>query len=127
MKTPFGLRLVAWEMTQACNLACVHCRAGACKQALPDELTTQEGKKLIDGIRSVGTPILIMTGGEPLLRKDFFELADYGVHTGLRVVLATNGVLIDRDTANRIAQVGVKRVSISLDALQRANTTPSVK
>lgn len=115
MKTPFSLRLVAWEMTQACNLACVHCRAGACKHALPDELTTREGKKLIDGIRSVGAPILIMTGGEPLLRKDFFELAEYGVHAGLRVVLATNGVLVDGPTANKIAQVGVRRVSISLD------------
>lgn len=111
----FTLRLVAWEMTQACNLACVHCRAGACNQALPDEMTLLEGKKLIDGIRNVGTPILIMTGGEPLLRNDFFDLAQYGVSKGLRVVLATNGVLVDMATAKKIAQVGIKRVSISID------------
>lgn len=115
MKSPFSLRLVAWEMTQSCNLACVHCRAGAGRQALPDEMTFQEGKKLIDGVRSVGTPILIMTGGEPLLRKDFFELAQYGVSRGLRVVLATNGVLVDMDMAKKIFAVGIKRVSISID------------
>ncbi len=115
MTARFDLRLVAWEMTQACNLACVHCRAGACKEALPDEMTYVEGKKLIDGIRSVGTPILIMTGGEPLLRKDFFDLAKYGLSVGLRVVLATNGVLVDTSTAKKIAQIGIRRVSISLD------------
>lgn len=115
MTSPFSLRLVAWEMTRSCNLACVHCRAGAGKRALPDEMTSNEGKKLIDGIRSVGTPILIMTGGEPLLRKDFFDLARYGVRSGLRVVLATNGVLVDMHTAKKIAETGVRRVSISLD------------
>jgi heme b synthase len=102
-------------MTQACNLACVHCRAGACPEADPNELTTDEGKTLIDGIAQVAKPILIMTGGEPLMRKDFFELALYAKSAGLRAVLATNGILITSEVAREIAATGIPRVSISLD------------
>jgi AdoMet-dependent heme synthase len=109
------LRLVAWEMTRACNLACVHCRASACSEPDPEELTTSQARELMDQIRTVGTPILIMTGGEPLMRSDFFELAQYAAGIGLRAVLATNGVMITRETARRIADVGLPRVSISLD------------
>jgi AdoMet-dependent heme synthase len=112
---PFDLRLVAWEMTTACNLACVHCRAGAGVEPGPDELSFDEGCRLIDGIRKVAKPILIMTGGEPLLRKDFFELARYAIQSGLRAVLATNGVLVTDAVAKEIALVGIPRVSISLD------------
>ncbi len=111
----FQLRLVAWEMTRACNLACIHCRAGASTEPRAGELSTEEGKKLIDQITEVGKPILIMTGGEPLLRKDFFDLAEYAGASGLRPVLATNGSLVDRDMAKRIAGVGIPRVSISID------------
>ncbi len=112
---PFNLRLVAWEMTQACNLSCVHCRAGARMHADSDELSTREGRELIDGITRVGSPILILTGGEPLMRHDVFELARYGKESGLRVVLATNGVLVTPDLARDIALAGIQRVSISLD------------
>ncbi len=112
---PFDLRLVAWEMTRACNLNCIHCRAGACPEADPNQLTTDEGKSLIDGIRKVGTPILIMTGGEPLLRSDFFELADHAVKSGLRAVIATNGVLVDDSIAQDLAKVGIPRASVSID------------
>ncbi len=111
----FQLRLVAWEMTRSCNLACVHCRAGACAEPDPDDLTTEEGRSLIDGIARVGKPILIMTGGEPLMRPDLFDLARYATKAGLRPVVATNGVLITRETAGEIASVGIPRVSISLD------------
>ncbi|MBI5570182.1 MAG: radical SAM protein [Desulfomonile tiedjei] len=109
------LRLVAWEMTRACNLACVHCRAGACPEADPDELTTAEGRVLIDSIARVAKPILIMTGGEPLLRRDFFDLARHAMSAGLRAVLATNGVLVTEPIAREIADVGIPRVSISID------------
>lgn len=102
-------------MTRACNLACVHCRAGASAEPSEDELSTQEGKQLIDGIARVAKPILIMTGGEPLLRKDFFDLAGYAREAGLRPVLATNGALVDPEMAKSIADVGIPRVSISLD------------
>lgn len=111
----FSLRLVAWEMTTACNLACVHCRAGAGLEPDPNELTFDEGCRLIDGIRKVANPILIMTGGEPLVRKDFFDLASYAIRGGLRAVLATNGVLVTDAVAREIAVVGIPRVSISLD------------
>ncbi|MCX5871856.1 MAG: radical SAM protein [Deltaproteobacteria bacterium] len=112
---PFSLRLVAWEMTRRCNLKCIHCRAGACDGIDPNELTYQEGIRLIDGIREQGAPILIMTGGEPLLRKDFFELADYAIRSGLRAVLATNGSLVTLELAREIAAVGIPRASVSLD------------
>jgi heme b synthase len=102
-------------MTRACNLSCVHCRAGACRDTAENELDTQEGKRLIDGIAEIAKPILIMTGGEPLLRPDFFELAEYGIAVGLRVVVATNGVMVDADIASRLARLGVPRVSVSLD------------
>jgi AdoMet-dependent heme synthase len=111
----FELRLVAWEMTRACNLACVHCRAGACPDPDPAELTFDEGRALIDGIAHVGKPILIMTGGEPLVRTDFFDLAAHAVAVGLRAVLATNGVMVTPEIAREIKSVGLQRVSISLD------------
>lgn len=111
----FQLRLVAWEMTRACNLACVHCRAGACSQPDPEQLNFEEGRALIRGIAKVGKPILIMTGGEPLLRPDFFDLAAYAKAEGLRPVLATNGVLVTIEVARKIASAGIPRVSISLD------------
>ncbi|MFC1833323.1 heme b synthase [Thermodesulfobacteriota bacterium] len=112
---PFQLRLVAWEMTRSCNLACVHCRASACTEPEPDQLTTKEGEALIDGIAKVGKPILIMTGGEPLMRDDFFRLAEYAKRAGLRPALATNGVLVTPGVAGKIRDVGIARVSISLD------------
>jgi len=111
----FELRLVAWEMTRACNLACVHCRAGASRQSDPEELSFEEGRSLIDGIRKMGRPILIMTGGEALVRPDFFDLARHAVSAGLRAVLATNGVLVTPEVAREVAAVGIPRVSISLD------------
>ncbi len=116
----FDLRLVAWEMTRSCNLACVHCRAGACLEPSPGDLTTDEGKALIDGITQVAKPILIMTGGEPLLRDDLFELAAYARDAGLKPVLATNGVLVTREIAKEVASVGIQRVSVSLDGANAA-------
>jgi len=83
--------------------------------ASPDQLSTDEGRALIDGIAEVGKPILIMTGGEPLIRPDFFELARYATGAGLRAVLATNGCLVTPDVAREIAAVGIPRVSVSLD------------
>ncbi len=102
-------------MTRACNLACVHCRAGACPDPDPDELNFEQSKALIDSIGAVAKPILIMTGGEPLLRQDCLELARYAGASGLRPVLATNGVLVTEGKALEIAESGISRVSISLD------------
>jgi heme b synthase len=109
------LRLVAWETTRNCNLACIHCRASATLGPYAGELDTREGRRLLDQIAEVGKPIVILTGGEPLLRKDIFELARYGDRLGLRMVMAPNGTLITPAIAVRLAEAGIKRLSISLD------------
>ena len=116
MVKPFVLRLVFWEATAGCNLACRHCRRLEVSQALSKEdLTTEEGKRLIDGIAAVGRPVLVFSGGEPLLRPDLFELARYARSRDLPIALATNGTLIDEALADTIAQAGFDRVAISLD------------
>jgi heme b synthase len=112
---PNALRLVAWETTRNCNLACVHCRASATLGPYPGELDTLEGLRLLDQIAEVGPAIVILTGGEPLLRPDIFELAGHGHGLGLRMVMAPNGTLVTADIARRLAAVGIQRVSISLD------------
>ena len=113
------LRIVAWEVTRACNLNCVHCRASAQLGPYPQELNTIRAKEVLDQIREVGKPIIILTGGEPLLRKDIFDLADYGTKKGLRMVMGTNGTLITPDISKKIQDSGIKRVSISLDGSTR--------
>jgi heme b synthase len=109
------LRLVAWEITRSCNLNCVHCRAAAERGPYPGELSTARCLGLLEEIRQVGSPIVILTGGEPLLRKDVFDLAEYGTKLGLRMVLATNGTLLDTSVIRKMKESGIKRVSISLD------------
>ncbi len=109
------IRLVAWETTRRCNLNCKHCRAVAENHPYENELSTQDSYKLLDQIREVGTPIIILTGGEPLLREDIFDIAAYGTKIGLRMVMAPNGTLITPDIAQRIKKCGIKRISVSLD------------
>lgn len=113
------LRIVAWEVTRSCNLNCVHCRASSRFGPYLQELDTIDAKKVLDQIREVGQPIIILTGGEPLLREDIFTLADYGTKKGLRIVMGTNGTLITPDITKKIRDSGIKRVSISLDGSTR--------
>ncbi|MEW5908745.1 MAG: heme b synthase [Thermodesulfobacteriota bacterium] len=108
-------RLVAWEITRNCNLDCVHCRAAATRGPYTGELDTEAAFRLVDEIALLGNPIVILTGGEPLLRKDIFDVASYGTRKGLRMVMAPNGTLITELLAKRIADAGIKRISISLD------------
>lgn len=108
-------RLIAWELTAGCNLSCIHCRGSSTFEVPPGELTTKEAKHFIDEIVEMGNPILIMSGGEPLVRKDVFEIAQYGTDKGLRVVMATNGTLVTPEVAKKMKEVGIQRVSISLD------------
>ncbi|MGA1794618.1 MAG: heme b synthase [bacterium] len=108
-------RLIAWELTQSCNLHCVHCRASATEERSTEELTPEEAGEFVRSLPDLGRPILILTGGEPLMRPDVFSLARLATDIGLRVVLATNGTLIDGTVASKIAACGIKRVSISLD------------
>ena len=109
------LRLIAWEVTRSCNLACKHCRAEAHTEPYPGELSTKEAKALIDTFPETGSPIIIFTGGEPLMRKDVFELVAYARSKGLRSVMAPNGTLITPESARRMKEVGIPRCSISID------------
>lgn len=108
-------RLVFWEVTKGCNLRCIHCRATATELASPSDLSTPKALEIIDQIAAFGSPILVLSGGEPLYRPDIFQLARYATDKGLRVALATNGTLVTKEIARKIVDSGVKRVSISLD------------
>jgi len=109
-------RLVFWETTAACNLRCSHCRRiDVLDELSPDELSTQEAERLVDELSGWGRTILVLSGGEPLLRPDIFHLLSYAGERGLVVALATNGTLIDQELARRIRESGVDRVSVSLD------------
>ncbi len=118
--TPF-LRLVAWEVTRSCNLACKHCRAEAHPHPYPDEFSTLEAKQLIDTFPQTGNPIIILTGGEPLLRPDIFDLAAYAREKDLRCVMAPNGTLITPAIAREIRAAGIARCSISIDGPEAAS------
>ncbi|HBF42916.1 MAG TPA: heme b synthase [Desulfobacteraceae bacterium] len=109
------LRLVAWEVTRKCNLNCVHCRAGSDRGPYPGELDTTKCLEILEQIRLVGRPIVILTGGEPVLRDGIFELAERGTQLGLRMVLATNGTLLTPAIVEKMKASGIKRVSISID------------
>ena len=107
--------MIAWEVTRSCNLACKHCRAEAHLEPYPGELTTEEARALIDTFPQTGDPVIIFTGGEPLLRADIFDLISYANSKGLRCVLAPNGTLITPENAALMKETGVQRCSISID------------
>lgn len=114
-------RLIFWETTAGCNLRCIHCRRiEVADQLTPHDLTTAEAMTLIDQIAAVGSPVLVLSGGEPLMRPDILDIARYATDARLPVALATNGTLIDADLARRIQASGVKRVSISFDGADSA-------
>ena len=109
------LRLVAWEITRSCNLNCIHCRAAAEKGPYSGELSTDKILKTMDEIEKVGKPIIILTGGEPLLREDIFTLASYGNNKGFRMVVATNGTLVNDENMKKMLASGIQRISVSID------------
>ena len=113
------LRLVAWETTRNCNLTCKHCRASASMGPFIGELDTEKSFRFLDQIAEVGSPIVILTGGEPLLRKDIFEIAGYGTNRGLKMVMAPNGTLINESVAAQMFDAGIKRISISIDGADK--------
>lgn len=109
-------RLVAWEVTRACDLACQHCRAVAQPTADPRQLTTAEAFRLVDDIAAFGEPIiLILTGGDPLKRADIYQVAERAARAGLRVVMSPSGTQVSPDSVARLKQAGVQRISVSLD------------
>ena len=113
--------VVVWNVTRACNLKCVHCYAHATEGSTSDELTTAEGRRMIDDLAAFGAPVLLFSGGEPLVRKDMPELAAYAVEKGMRAVISTNGTLISRSIAQTLKQIGLSYVGISLDGLEPVN------
>lgn len=115
MKMDHVPRLVFWELTKKCNLNCIHCRAESENSIYEGELSLDEIKAVIDDIASHYSPIMVLTGGEPLYRADIFQIASYAEIKGLKTALASNGTLIDRSMAERIRTAGIRRVSISLD------------
>jgi len=106
------LRILFLELTKRCNLECVYCRAGKVPE---EELSKDEVLGLVDEVASFARPLLIVTGGEPLMREDALEVASHASRKGLPVALATNGTLIDRNLAEDIRRAGIRRVSVSLD------------
>lgn len=113
------LRLVAWEVTRRCNLNCAHCRAGSERGPYPGEMDRAKCVEILEQISLVGNPIVILTGGEPLLREDIFDLAEKGTQLGLRMVMATNGTLLTPELIERVKTCGIKRVSISIDGAHK--------
>lgn len=116
-KTP----VVVWNVTRRCNLRCVHCYAQARDEEFSGELSTAEGKAVLDDLAAFGAPVVLFSGGEPLVRPDLLELAEYAVGKGMRAVISTNGTLIDSKTAARLKKVGLSYVGISLDGLAEVN------
>lgn len=113
--------VVVWNVTQRCNLRCVHCYAHAKNQHFDNELSTEEGRLLIDDLAAFGVPVLLFSGGEPLIRPDLPELAAYAVEHGMRAVISTNGTLIDPAMARNLKQIGLSYVGISVDGTEAIN------
>ena len=107
--------VVVWNMTRRCNLKCVHCYAQALPSKGQDEISTQQGKAIIDDLATFDSPVMLFSGGEPLVRDDLPELASYAVQKGMRAVISTNGTLITPAKAQELKKVGLSYVGISLD------------
>jgi len=113
--------VVVWNITRQCNLKCHHCYAQAQAKKPKGELTTQEGKVLLDDLSSFGAPVILFSGGEPVLRPDLPELAQYAVAKGMRAVISTNGTLITEELAKTLKDIGLSYVGISLDGMEAVN------
>lgn len=114
--------IVFWETTQACDLACVHCRADARPGRDPDELDTAEGTRLLDEVRAMGCPLVVLTGGDPAKRPDLVELVRHGSSIGLRVALTPSATpLVTRELLARLRDAGLARLAVSLDGADAAS------
>ena len=113
--------VVVWNVTRQCNLKCVHCYAHAKNIAVANELTTVEGKQLIENLSQFGVPVILFSGGEPLMREDLPELASYAVEKGMRAVISTNGTLISKEMAYTLKRIGLSYVGVSLDGMETVN------
>ena len=113
--------VVVWNMGRRCNLKCIHCYAQSRDIEYKDELTTQQGKELIDDLAQFGSPVILFSGGEPTMRKDLPELAMHARDKGMRAVISTNGTLIDEKMAKVLKDIGLSYVGVSLDGMRETN------
>lgn len=113
--------VVVWNCTRQCNLNCIHCYASARGQKIAGEMDTAAGKALIRDLADFDVPVILFSGGEPLLREDLFELASLAGEEGIRIALSTNGTLITREVASSIKSTGFAEVGISLDGIDSSN------
>lgn len=113
--------VIVWNITRQCNLKCIHCYAKADAGTAENELSTAEGMALIDDLAEMGVPVLLISGGEPLMRKDMPDLAAYAVKKGMRAVISTNGTLITREKAKILKDIGLSYVGISIDGTRDIN------
>lgn len=113
--------VIVWNVTRSCNLRCVHCYNNSEERKYPGELTTEEGMRLIDSLAAFKVPALIFSGGDPLLREDIFGLISHSRKKGIRPILSTSGVNIDKKAARKIKDAGVMYVGVSLDGGEEVN------
>jgi radical SAM protein with 4Fe4S-binding SPASM domain len=113
--------VIVWNMTRSCNLACVHCYASATPGPAPDELSFEEATGLVESLTDYRVPVILFSGGEPLKHPHLMELVDLAVRRGARAVLSTNGLLLDRNKARKLKELGLSYVGISLDGLGPAH------
>jgi 12,18-didecarboxysiroheme deacetylase len=113
--------VVVWNVTRTCNLNCVHCYAQAVKKSQDDELSREEAFRLLDDLAGFRVPVILFSGGEPLMRKDLLELAAHAMDKGVRAVISTNGTLINRKKAKALKEVGLSYVGVSLDGMESVN------
>lgn len=109
--------VVVWNVTRRCNLHCVHCYSSSQNREFPGELSHEEGRALLEDLASFGVPVVLFSGGEPLMRPDLIELMEYARALGMRAVLSTNGTLLDEGNVSRLAAMKVSYVGISLDGV----------
>jgi radical SAM protein with 4Fe4S-binding SPASM domain len=113
--------IVVWNCTRRCNLNCVHCYSSAGDKDTADILSTEQAKSFIHDLADFGVPVILFSGGEPLLRQDIFELAQFAGELGLRTALSTNGTLITESVTKKIKEAGFAEVGISLDGIGTKN------
>jgi 12,18-didecarboxysiroheme deacetylase len=113
--------VVVWNVTRACNLKCVHCYAHATEKSMEKELSTKQAKVVLDDLAQFGVPVVLFSGGEPLVRPDLPELAYYAVNKGMRAVISTNGTLITKEKAAELKKIGLSYVGVSLDGMEEVN------
>jgi len=116
-----GRPVVVWNLTRRCNLSCPHCYAEATSGKTGEELPHREARALIDDLAHFGVPVLLFSGGEPLLREDLYQLGDYASSRGIRTVISTNGTLLDHHAARKIKEAGFAYVGVSLDGLEEVH------